>query len=447
MKQESIGNVMTEQQIRVAGKGVAELPVPAWLKFARIWMSCALFAAVASGGFFAGGWRWVTDATADGVSVGFAIWSAVVMTLAVATPLAFAKLGWLNATFNIRRSSDGEPVFGGFRSAAGPLWVLLALAAPTAAASYFVYASIASCPLPDRLARIRIESPSPEARGRLMPLYLWDYATFIDPEWFDHVDLVLPYEKGPPQKLFPKVYFEDSRTHLILLELHGKRPRSYDPREIFDIFSVPATQPRDWPLIWRLEREAGLTAEGLSPPTLFLMTLAQSTTSEVTHAIGVPWRSSERLENGHSVADPSEGRLFFWGPDGSVFQVKCASPCAMAPMLELTQFPKDPAGSRAKRLDWTKERLKELLTATEGPAGNSSEKAASPAHTRQENLLSLYLVSLLTLDPRDPEVYFHIGKLARNLTTVRAAISYGRDVGLEHAKIVELEGVADRLSP
>jgi hypothetical protein len=61
---------------------------------------------------------------------------------------------------------------------------------------------------------------------------------------------------------------------------------------------------------------------------------------------------------------------------------------------------------------------------------------------RYEKLLSLYLVSYLTLDPRDPEAFFHLGKLSRNKTTLLSAIQYGKDLGLEPAKILELKNLA-----
>ena len=112
--------------------------------------------------------------------------------------------------------------------------------------------------------------------------------------------------------------------------------------------------------------------------------------------------------------------------------------------LELIRFPSDPRGSHAERLEWTKATLKKLLDATEAGTGAKPEAAAERA--QRESLLSLYLVSLLTLDPRDPEAFFHLGKLARTRETILSAIRYGRDLGLEHAKIVELEAVADRLS-
>jgi hypothetical protein len=59
--------------------------------------------------------------------------------------------------------------------------------------------------------------------------------------------------------------------------------------------------------------------------------------------------------------------------------------------------------------------------------------------------LSLYLVSLLTQDPRDPEAFFHLGKLARNRETATSAARFGRDLGLEPMKILELEATANRL--
>ena len=426
------------QPITVAGAGLAELPIPFWLRLARAGLALGISSLIFTSVFVLSGWRWVTDAGADGFSAGFAVASAALVTFAVGVPFALARAGFFNLIVNIRRGSDGKPVFGGFRSAARPVAILALLGLLLGLTGLLANEGIRSCPLPELLSKVHYDILAPRPADKMVPVYFWDYATWVDPAMLDHVNIVVPYEKGPPQKLLPKIFFEDSGNHAIVLELHGRRPRSYSPTEVLDLFDSTVAHPRDWPLLWRLEREAGLAAEGMNAPILYLVRLNQGTRSQVTQAIGVPWDTSG------STPRPENGRLFFWGPDGSVFQVKCASPCTMARTLELIQFPPDPRGSHADRLEWTKATLKKLLEAAEAVGGAKPE--AGPERARQDNLLSLYLVSLLTLDPKDPEAFFHLGKLARNRETILSAIRYGRDLGMEHAKIVELEAVADRLS-
>lgn len=419
-----------DKNIQVAGAGFAELPVPAGLRLARALLAFGLFLGILTAAFALSGWSWVTAADTDGLGVAFAVWCATVMTAAVGAPLAVVRLNVLNRIVNIRVVA-GRTVFGGFRSAWRPLGIVGLIAALFGLAAFCVYESARTRPIPDLLTKLRLEIKPPQPEEKLVPIYFWDYATFINPAWLDRVNIVLPYEKGPPQKLIPKIFFEDATTHAIVLQLHGRRPRQYSQSDVYALFELGIAQPADWPLAWRLEREAGLTAEGLNVPVLYLMRLNQGISSQVTHAIGVPWAvGGGDNPDGTAPSGSGTGRFFFWGPDGSVFQVKCPSPCAMSRMLELVQFPADPRGSRAERLEWTKKTLRSLLA----------------ANTRQDGLLSLYLVSMLTQDPRDPEAYFHLGKLARNLTTLRSAISFGRDVGLEPEKIIELQAEADRLS-
>lgn len=416
----------------VAGPGLSELPLPRWIRAARFVIRSAAFTAVATGVFAIGGWRWVTDAGANGLSTTFALWAASIVTTATATTLALSRFGVLDQILATRRLAGGALVFHGFRSRIfGVLRILAAIALPTAAAITAVHEIARTWPLPEALAKIRVDSNPIAPTSSASPIFFWDYSTWIDPTWAEKINVVVPYEKGPPAKLLSKVFFEDALTHRIVLELHGKRPRKYSPEEVLAAFEAPVAQPRDWPLLFKLEREAGLAAADLNPPVLYLMRIGSQGSSQVTQAIGVPWSASDssRRESGH---------FFFWGPDGSVFQVKCPSPCAASRELELVQFPVDPRGSLTQRLEWTKSRLRGLLDAVE------KEPAGSPARRRDETLVSLYLISMLTLDPRDPEAFFHLGKLARNQTTLASAIRYGRDLGLEHAKLIELESMSDR---
>lgn len=423
----------SNQNLNVAGKGFAEWPVPFWLKLVRSAFALGVALCVAAVLFNIGGWSLVTDTGADGFSLWFAVWGVALVLISMATPVIFSKLGMFRKLFNVRRAASGDRwVFGGFRSSKDPAAILLSLAAVYATAALGVYRAVVTCPLPEMLTKASFEIMAPNlesgAESEMAPIYFWDYATWMNPDWLNEINIILPYEKGPPQKLLPKIYFEDAKTHAIVLELHGRRPRQYKPETIYGIFEQPVVHPRDWPLVWRLEREAGLTTEGLNAAILYLLRINQGGSSRVTQAIGVPW------DTRGSTPRPDNGRFFYWGPDGSVFQVKCPSPCRMARLLELVQFPEDPRGSHQQRLAWTKDTIRKLLETSK----------PGQADRKRENLLSLYLLSLLTIDPRDPEAYFHLGKLARNRETVVSAIRYGRDVGMDPAKLMELQAAADR---
>jgi hypothetical protein len=414
----------------VAGQGVARLAVPRWARAARLATAAGAFGCVVAGAFRLNGWRWVMD----GLTPGFAVIVAAVVTAGAAAAIATWRSGLLLAILALRRTK-GELVYGGLTSWAQ---VVAAAAVPLtllAGTAWCAASSARICPLPGSLVRTARQIPAPDQR-RSLPVYLWDYATWIDPEWLDTVDLVLPYEKGPPQKLLPKIYFADARAHAVELELHGRRPRSYPRPEVEALFASGALHPGDWPLVWKLEREAGLALEGGPVPALYLLELghdrgAAADNTAPTLAVGVPW---------DGIHKQGEGRLFFWGSDGSVFQVRCADPCgeSAARVLERIRFPADPRGSAKERLEWTRRRIAKLLAAPVPPQDTTGR-------ARYERTLTLYLVSMLTMDPRDPEAFFHIGKLAHNRETVLSALRYGRDVGLEQAKVFELEATAEKM--
>lgn len=425
--------MLDQTKVSVAGAGFAEMPIPMSLRLARLSFSAGVFGLAFGVIFLVNGWSWVTRAGADGFTEATAFWAALSVTASALAAILVSKTGMPDRLFGIRRSSrDGRRVFGGFRGRAKPAAAWLVSTMLFASVGACIVESVRTCPLPELLVKQRHDVAAPAPDEGLVPIYFWDYATWVSPAWLENLNLVLPYEKGPPQRYLPKIYLEDARTRTIALELHGRRPRQYQQKQLYEIFDTPMVQPRDWPLLWRLEREAGLTTAGLTAPVLHLMRIAQGGSSKVTQAIGVPWNAQGK------TARPEDGHFFFWGPDGSVFQVKCPAPCPISRMLELVQFPDDPKGSRAERLEWTKTTLKRLLD------GTAAKPADELEALRQNNLLSLYLVSLLTQDPRDPEAYFHLGKLARNRETALSALRYGRDVGLEHAKLVELEAVVDR---
>ena len=417
---------LTQPTLNVAGAGVAELPIPKWARLAKAAIVLATFMAAVSGTLALCGWEWI----GDGFNASVAMKIAAAVTVAIAVAVLPWLLGWLNTLLNIRWATS-RWVFGGFYRKwhlLRPILVLLGLVGISIMATH---SAVQTSPLPELIAKVQREVQSP--KEGLLPVYFWDYATFIDPTWLETTNLVLPYEKGPPQKLLPKIYFQDVKSGAIVLELHGKRPRTYDVTQVLETFSSSVVLPRDWPLLFKLQKEAGLITDRVKASTLYLLRLRHADTSTVTQAIGVPWESSTPASG-----NKASGRMFFWGPDGAVFQVKCPSPCTAASLLELVRFPADPRGSHAERLKWTKERLKKLLA-------EPMPESGSPARFARENLLSFYLVSMLTLDPRDPEAFFHLGKLAKNRETISSAIRYGRDLGLEPMKILELEATLDRM--
>jgi hypothetical protein len=391
-------------QTNVAGVRVTVLPAPLWVRALRWCLLATLFALPLLAVFAGFGWPWVVSNSAlPGVAV-----------------MGITLIGSLGLTVWIARSS-------GFRTASKPAAVCLALALIVSADLALVSYAWRICPIPKSLAETRIDVRPIAAEEGFVPVYFWDYATAVSPAWFEKFNLMLPYEKGPPQKLLSKVYFEEAKSHSIVLELNGKRPRTYSPDSVVGLFQASgqssALSPSNWALIARLQREAGLFGadEGFASDSLHLLKLSNG-----TQAIGVPW------------GDGKSGRAFFWGPGGSVFQIHCPSPCSLSRMLELVQFPSDVKGSLPERLKWTQSTLRELL--------NKAPPTEPAAKLRHEGLLSLYLISLLTLDPRDPEAFFHIGKLAKNRETVLSAIRYGRDLGLEPMKIVELQADAERMA-
>ncbi len=288
----------------------------------------------------------------------------------------------------------------------------------------FSYFSCQSWPLPYEIKRIKQEVLLPDAHENLVPVYFWDFASWYNVDGLKEIDIVVPYEKGPPKKLLSKIYFQNKKTQKIELELHGKRPRQYPLSQIrsyFDGNMIPFSQIKRFA---QLAKESGLIF-GQKIPMLYLIELDSKDYS--TFAVGIPWQ--EAIHNNNSL----DGRVFFSGPGGSVFQARCDSPCRFSRFLELIQFPNDPSGSFSERHAWVVSSIKKLLSS---PPQDPDQKE------RYEKLLSLYLVSYLTLDPRDPEAFFHLGKLSRNKTTLLSAIQYGKDLGLEPAKILELKNLA-----
>ena len=135
----------------VAGRGHAQLPVPAWLRASRFAAQAGIACAIAAGAFALAGWDWVADASLDGVGAGFAIACALVATLAVAPALATARLRLLDPFYRVRfvpgstKSDEGKHVYGGFRSRLSPPLVAAVSLAPLALAALAV-AHAVQCP-------------------------------------------------------------------------------------------------------------------------------------------------------------------------------------------------------------------------------------------------------------------------------------------------------------
>ncbi|MEW6057448.1 MAG: hypothetical protein AB1540_12620 [Bdellovibrionota bacterium] len=419
----------TTPPIHVAGAEVAEFEVPKILYVARLGIALGIFLTAALGALAAVGWGWLSE----GFSPAVALWGASIVTVASGLSVSSLKSNLIDKCLGLTRK-DKSIVFIGVKRALKVSFGLFLLAALGSSSIALLIHNISAFPLPSKLNRTRIEVRSASAEEKLWPVYFWDYATLIDPAELDRFNLIVPYEKGPPERLLSKVYWENPQTHSIELELHGKRPRAYSTELVAQLFASNQTHPRDWSLVWKLSKEAGLFSGRTQAESLHLIQLEQAG-QPTTHAIGVPWTQNPNAER------TGAGRFFFWGPDGSVFQVKCAQPCGLSRILELAQFAPDPKGSRAQRVSWTQATLKKLL----GQLPEVVSKKDATARRRHETLLNLYLISLLTLDPRDPEAFFHLGKLARNRETLLSAIRYGRDVGMQQAALVELESMLNAL--
>jgi hypothetical protein len=272
-----------------------------------------------------------------------------------------------------------------------------------------------------------------------LPVVFWDYVTWIRADELAGLSLLLPYEKGPPAKLLGKVLFIRRSDNQLSLELSGKRPRAYPLEQVREAFSNTGElifPSATWPLAYALATESGVAqtqqvSGRRSPMTLFQITRKSTTDGAAnagsgTWAVGVPW-------TGLNASTPDQdfaGRFAFLSPAGSVFQVRCPSPCDLGAWLERTSFWQ--AGgpeTRRLQLQWTAQVLRKFL---ESPKSVNENKT----------WVILYLVSLLTQDPTEKEAYFHLGKLTDNPQTLRSAIRYGKDVGLDPARIAELEAKA-----
>ena len=101
---------------------------------------------------------------------------------------------------------------------------------------YFTYQIIETCPLPREIVRT-VYRVSTGYTPDLLPVFFWDFSTMIDPKWLKDHDLIIPYEKGPPEKLLSKIIFRNSKTKQFELEFNGRRPRSYPQDKVYELFN------------------------------------------------------------------------------------------------------------------------------------------------------------------------------------------------------------------
>ncbi len=439
-----------QMTIQVSGKGVAELPIPLSIRLLQLLIGLGASMLIVSAVFSLLGWSWIEFAARSGTLAA----AAAVFALAFGIGVKIARSRAVRSLLSLRRARAGPPrwCFGGFRSHREAFYPCALAIALVATSLFLVYRAIAASSLPEKLTSFDVRTGFARPEGAL-PVFFWDYSTWIDPAWLKTREIYLPYEKGLPQKLLPKIHFRNATTHALELELHGRRPRSYRPDQVGELFNALGGEDTSLslfsrkrallPLLIQLEREAGVMNAGAGRPEEFFFLRFENG----TRLIGVPWNE---LLAGSAKKYP--GRFFFWGPDGSVFQVRCeegaawpaartnsgAGPCTAAALLSRVEFPSDPRGSLTERRRWTGEQLRKLtdtLTQSRDPQ----------ARAERESALSLYLVSYLTIDPRDAEALFHLGKLARSREALESILKYARDVGLEPSKLLELQSLMQNL--
>lgn len=411
---------MQNENIHVSGRGFATYKIPAWIFLPRF--VGALFCASAAVllGVWLSGWDWVATGFSNKVA-------AAAGTMAVIAFMLFylvLRSRFLSSLWNLRKEGS-KIVYGGNAGALGAALSIAIVAVPLLICTGIGNQLSATFPVPRSLKQIKLQTPAAGVplSADLQPVFLWDYATAYNPAWFDDIEIVLPYEKGPPQKLLGSFYLQNRKTRALVASFHGKRPRQYDPARISELFSANENSTSvfpplaSWPLLYTLTKEAG--ASGSRELDLFENQITQNGATATTRSIGV------------------HGRVFLWGPDGGVFQVRCVDPCAIPEILNLARFPQDPTANLKERQDLTKRKLRALL---------ESYPKDPAARTRHETELTLALISWLTLDPRDPEAFFHIGKLATNRETLNSAIRYGRDLNMNPAQLAELEAGLSRFS-
>lgn len=424
----------SSSNMQVVGRGVAELPIPKRIRVLYFIILFGFFFFVITFGLFLSNWKFLSS----GFNTLVALVGALIVTIAFGLSIYLVRSGFVRNILKIRKKRAGEDwVFADYKDsmeAAKPIGLVVLL---YGFSFIFVYKMLESCPLPREINRTLYRVSTGYSQETL-PVFFWDYSTMIEPKWLAERDIIIPYEKGPPEKLLSKVIFRNVKTKQVELELNGRRPRSYPQDKVNELFnqasnSAATTQarrsviwsPSFYPLLYALTKEAGLASLSTRPDQFYMIDYDNG-----TKLIGIPW---EELLSGASKS--IAGRFFFWGPDGSVFQVRCFEPCQAQDLLTRVQFPSDPRGSSEQRKQFTKNHIQKLLAFLSTPN-------RPPLFEKQ---LLLYLVSYLTLDPRDAEAYFHIGKLAHTRDTVTSMIKYARDVKMEGAKVAELEATLNTI--
>lgn len=254
--------------------------------------------------------------------------------------------------------------------------------------------------------------------------YFWDYGLIMEQSQLKDVQVHIPFEQGPPQKLLGRVLLFKNGDHQPLLEVHGRRPRKLTVPRPFHWPSVEAVVAA--PVLWQLVYEAGGQPSLWDPsswPSPLMVSRAPDDSEEL-HVVGTPWTQGQL-------------RLVMVAADGSLYQVRCGTehhPCPFTEGLRSAQWSNS---SHHIRRQWTQRKIKSQL----------QQLTAHPQDDSIKTSLQLYLASLITLDPRDTQAYFHLGMLTPRRDTLQAMIRYGQAVGLEPEKLLELQARFDSLAP
>jgi hypothetical protein len=270
----------------------------------------------------------------------------------------------------------------------------------------------------------------------LKPYQFWGMGLLLPQSLTSRISVNLPYEKGPPEKFLSRIILKDSKTGAFIAELHGPRPRLYKNYQVDPVFTLHNQYNllrvfEYLPEIVNLELEAGLwgsrTSEGR--PDMSVNPLGKRrpilTRTKIAGTpvefIGSPWSG-----------DSSEIRFIVrHNQTGVIHQVRLAD-ATLKQSFEQIVLVDDLAAQRPQGRNQSQMRLRD-------------EMAAAVENKVVNEALILRLVSLLTIDPRDPEAFYHLGKLTKDRNTLHAALRYGRDVGLAPTKLAELQSRFDNL--
>lgn len=399
---------------KIIGSGVTKEPLSNLLKSIRIlfYISLYLFLFLLPQRVF--GFHWIFS----GLSVLQSILISVWITLVVFILRKYhSKIDLI--LFNIKKESN-QLQFYGFRNQIEKIRAYLLTGLTFLTVVYIPFQAADELSIPKKI-EIQRFSQNTIRNESSMPVFFWDYSTFIPIDWLKDRDIIIPYEKGLPQKLLSKIYFRNNKTHMMELELHGKRPRNFSYVELQGLFdrvsknSVEKYKPKAMSLFYWIRFEAGLTHTDARE--LFHLYYDNG-----THLFGIPWTE----KNG--------GRFFFLGPDGAIFQVRCHNPCQATDLLAYVKFPDDPKGSYRQRQEFVSEQIKKFLKKLTESAKTDIEQRAT-----YETILRIYLASYITLNPAASEAFFHLGKLTKSRDALGNIIRYAKDLKMDPAALAELE--------